>query len=98
MAGFQAWQTGEKGTIIGKEIYSLTKEGGIPKGEANTLQTMLAMAITGEAKAASRNARRDGPFAKQVQKFYPYEEFHGGKIDDICAVVAIVVGTAQPPG
>ncbi|KAL8865036.1 MAG: hypothetical protein Q9174_007109 [Haloplaca sp. 1 TL-2023] len=98
MAGFQAWQTGEKGTIIGKEIDALTDEGGIPIGGENTLQTMLAMAITGEAKAASRNARRDGPFAKQVQKFYPHEDFHGGKVDDICVVVAIVVGTPESNG
>lgn len=95
MAGFQAWQTGEKGTTIGKGLKVLTEEGGIPKEKENTLQAMLAVAITGEAKAASLNSRRDGPFAKQVQRFYPHEDFHGGKVDDICVVVAVVVDAAE---
>jgi protein phosphatase PTC7 len=33
----------------------------------------------------------DGPFAKEVQKYYPNEDWRGGKVDDICVVVAIVV-------
>ncbi len=33
---------------------------------------------------------RDGPFAKEVKKYYPNEAWHGGKVDDICVVVAVV--------
>ncbi|KAL8810959.1 MAG: hypothetical protein Q9200_002176 [Gallowayella weberi] len=95
MTGFQAWQASEKGTIIGEELDKLTNKGGIPKEKEDTLQTLLAVAITGEAKAASQNSRRDGPFAKEVQKFYPHEEFHGGKVDDICVVVAVVVDASK---
>ncbi|KAL8992034.1 MAG: hypothetical protein Q9169_007426 [Polycauliona sp. 2 TL-2023] len=95
MTGFQAWQGSDRGTTVGKELAALTEAGGIPKEKENSLQTMLAIAITGEAKAASQNDRRDGPFAKEVQKFYPREDFHGGKVDDICVVVAVVVNTSQ---
>ena len=91
MTGFHAWETGEKGTSVSERILDLTHEGGIPKQYENTLQTLLAVNVVGEAKAASMNSKRDGPFAKEVQKFYPHENFHGGKVDDICVIVAIVV-------
>lgn len=91
MTGFQAWRAGDEGTEIGEQLDALTQEGGIPKEKENTLQTMLAVAITGEAKAASLDTRRDGPFAKEVHKFYPHEDYHGGKVDDITVVVAVVV-------
>ncbi|KAI0890512.1 protein serine/threonine phosphatase 2C [Annulohypoxylon maeteangense] len=55
-----------------------------------TLQSALAVEIAGAAKLASVNEEVDGPFAKEVQKYYPRENWHGGKIDDIC-VIAIVV-------
>lgn len=95
MTGFQAWQGSYRGTTVGKDLATLTKEGGVPKEKENSLQTMLAVAITGEAKAASQNDRRDGPFAKEVQRFYPHEDFHGGKVDDICVVVAVVVDASE---
>ena len=88
MQDVQAWTASEQGLdlsvsdIIGK----LTAE-----GSSHSLQTRLAVAITGEAKRASLSSDADGPFARQVQKYYPHEEFHGGKVDDICVVVAIVV-------
>jgi len=88
---FQAWVTGEKGTTVSENLHQLTQEGGIPKRHENTLQTFLAVNIVGEAKAASMDTRRDGPFAKEVQRYYPQESYHGGKVDDICVVVAIVV-------
>ena len=91
MTAFQAWQVGEKGLEISDQIRNLTIEGGIPKENENTLQTLLAITIAGEAKLASLDARRDGPFAKEVKKFYRNEDYHGGKVDDICALVAIVV-------
>ena len=91
MTGFQAWETSERGMTISNSIHTLTETGGIPKEFENSLQATLAVAITGEAKLASLSTKTDGPFAKEVQKYYPHEEFHGGKVDDICVVVAIVV-------
>jgi len=91
MTGFQAWEAGEKGLTVSENIHALTQKGGIPKKYEDSLQAALAVAITGEAKLASLNTKADGPFAKEVQKYYPHEEFHGGKVDDICVVVAIVV-------
>lgn len=91
MTGFQAWNTGKKGTTVSKEIDNLTQDGGIAKQHETNLQTLLAVNIVGEAKAAGMDTKRDGPFAKEVQKLYPQENYHGGKVDDVCAIVAIVV-------
>ena len=91
MTGFQAWKTGEKGTTVSERILALTQDGGIPRQYENNLQTLLAVNVVGEAKAASTNNKRDGPFAKEVQKLYPHENFHGGKVDDVCVVVAVVI-------
>lgn len=55
-----------------------------------SLQSSLAVDITGEAKAASLSLRRDGPFAREVQRRYPDEKWSGGKSDDICVVVVVV--------
>jgi protein phosphatase PTC7 len=55
------------------------------------LQGAIAAAVAGEAKTQSLNARRDGPFAKEVQRFYPEDNFHGGKVDDICVIALIPV-------
>ncbi|KAL8688020.1 MAG: hypothetical protein Q9218_005963 [Villophora microphyllina] len=91
MTGFQGWKAGQQGTEVGEELGALTQEGGIPKEKENTLQTSIAVAITGEAKAASLDTKRDGPFAKEIHKFYPHEDYRGGKVDDITTVVALVV-------
>ncbi|KIW83428.1 hypothetical protein Z517_02673 [Fonsecaea pedrosoi CBS 271.37] len=56
-----------------------------------TLQSVLAAAIVGEAKNASLNAKRDGPFAKEMQKQFPYDPWHGGKVDDIAVLVIVAV-------
>ncbi|KAI4118251.1 MAG: hypothetical protein LQ345_001670 [Seirophora villosa] len=98
MSTLNAWQTGGKGTIVGNDLEALTKEGVIPSKEDISLQTRLAKVIARKAKAASQDRRRDGPFAKEVQKFYPHENFHGGKVDDICVVVAVVVGANDAAG
>ncbi|CAK7272629.1 Protein phosphatase 2C 7 [Sporothrix epigloea] len=59
-------------------------------GNVVTLQSLIATQITGAAKAASVNTKLDGPFAKEVKRYYPRETWHGGKVDDICVVVAVV--------
>lgn len=69
----------------------LTRDGGIPTTE-RTLQAALAIAVAGEAKIASLDKKRDGPFAREVQRHYPGEDWRGGKVDDISVVVAVVVG------
>ncbi|KAK3372470.1 phosphatase 2C-like domain-containing protein [Podospora didyma] len=61
-----------------------------------TLQSLLAVEIVGAAKSASMNAKLDGPFAKEVKKYYPHEVWRGGKEDDICAVVVIVSEEGTP--
>ena len=86
MQDVQAWTATEDGLSVSDTIGNLT-----PEGSDHSLQTRLAVTITREAKIASLNTRTDGPFAKQVQKYYPHDNFHGGKVDDICVVVAIVV-------
>ncbi|MCJ1394887.1 hypothetical protein MMC18_007767 [Xylographa bjoerkii] len=91
MTGFNGWMDGKDGVAASDQLDVLTTEGGIAKDRENTLQALLAVAITGEAKAASENAKLDGPFAREVQKYYPGEDWHGGKVDDICVVVAVVV-------
>ncbi|KAF3360326.1 Alpha-1,2 glucosyltransferase ALG10 [Verticillium dahliae VDG1] len=57
---------------------------------AVTLQSVLATELVAAAKAASVNRKLDGPFAKEVQKWYPHENWRGGKVDDIVVVVALV--------
>lgn len=92
MAGFRAWTTTDKaGTLVSDTLGELTRAGGIPKQHEDSLQALLAVQIVGEAKAASENSKADGPFAREVQRYYPQEDFHGGKVDDICVVVAVVV-------
>jgi protein phosphatase PTC7 len=56
-----------------------------------TLQSVLAAAIVGEAKTASLSAKRDGPFAKEMQKQFPFDPWHGGKVDDIAVLVVVPV-------
>lgn len=89
MRNLQAWVVGGYGVGVGDALGSLTKNSAI--GDLVPLQTALAMAITAEAKSASLNTKVDGPFAREVQRYFPNERYHGGKIDDICVVVAVVV-------
>ncbi|KAJ9615496.1 Protein phosphatase 2C 7 [Cladophialophora chaetospira] len=56
-----------------------------------TLQSVLAAAIVREAKNASESSKRDGPFAKEMQKQFPYDPWHGGKVDDISVLVVVAV-------
>lgn len=94
MLGFQAWITGDNGTTVTDRLANLTTKSGIPKKtHEDTLQSLLAVNVVAEAKRASENTRRDGPFAKEVKKHYPHDNYHGGKVDDICVVVAVVVDT-----
>ncbi|KAK4181727.1 phosphatase 2C-like domain-containing protein [Triangularia setosa] len=78
---------GEKGCVVEEDIKGLTRV----EGEKEvTLQGMLATEIVKAAKQASMDPKLDGPFAKEVKKYYPHEVWRGGKEDDICVVVVVV--------
>ncbi|PYH46632.1 type 2C protein phosphatase PTC7 [Aspergillus saccharolyticus JOP 1030-1] len=62
-----------------------------PRDQVYTLQSLIAATIAGEAKLASTDMRRDGPFAKEAQRYYPGDWYRGGKVDDISVVVIIAV-------
>lgn len=91
-----AWRHEERKSDVGLGLERMTKDDGVGDGkEKSSLQTQLAVAVVSEAKAASIDQRRDGPFAREVKKHYPAENWHGGKVDDICVVVAVIVETSR---
>ncbi|KHO00625.1 5-azacytidine resistance protein azr1 [Metarhizium album ARSEF 1941] len=101
MVSSGAWKmTPSGGVRVADSIDSLTRPSSFfAEAEADsagkpsrtvTLQSLLATELVGAAKTASVNTKVDGPFAKEVQKYYPHEQWHGGKVDDICVVVAVV--------
>ncbi|KAH8593239.1 5-azacytidine resistance protein-like protein azr1 [Bisporella sp. PMI_857] len=93
MIDARAWEHTEEGIQVSPRLRQLTDTDDGKSGveEIPSLQNFLAVGITSEAKAASMNTKLDGPFAKEVQRYYPNEHWRGGKVDDICVVVAIVV-------
>jgi len=95
MLQLQGWVIPEAGSAdVSPDFGTLAKKAvmKIPSKEDTItgLSALLAAAITHEAKEASLNGKRDGPFAKEVQRHYPEENWRGGKPDDICTVVAVV--------
>lgn len=92
MAGVGAWEATEQGTRVKPDLSALTLPvtGEGAEAVTTTLQSLLATQITSAAKAASVNTKLDGPFAKEVKKYYPRETWRGGKVDDICVVVVVV--------
>ncbi|EEH46410.1 uncharacterized protein PADG_02508 [Paracoccidioides brasiliensis Pb18] len=66
--------------------------------QLHTLQSLLALSIVRQAKVASVDHHRDGPFAKQAQRYRTLDKFRGGKVDDICVVIVVAVeeGRAGP--
>ncbi|KFX96791.1 hypothetical protein O988_05161 [Pseudogymnoascus sp. VKM F-3808] len=93
MVGANAWTHSDEGIKVTDRLsdYILKDTSGGPDKSVKSLQSFLAMGIASAAKAASINRRVDGPFAKEVQKHYPHEMWSGGKVDDICVIVAVVV-------
>ena len=94
-----AWIMPEAGGVrVTDSLDSLVQ---LPEGEegrtkkALTLQSLLATEIVMAAKHASMNTKLDGPFAKEVQKYYPHENWHGGKVDDICVITVVVKEEAK---
>lgn len=103
-----AWvdTTGE-GIVASEKIDALTTSGGLglpssssssssPKSASfGSLQGLLAASIVAEAKLASIDVRRDGPFAKEAQRYHPGHWYKGGKVDDICVVVVVAVESSS---
>ena len=98
MARAGAWTSTDRGIQVASDLrpYTSAGENTTPTETTPTLQTMLATEIVGAAKAASLNRKLDGPFAKEVKKYYPHEVWHGGKEDDICTVVVLVSEEEAP--
>ncbi|KAI0203842.1 protein serine/threonine phosphatase 2C [Astrocystis sublimbata] len=96
MTRAEAWKPGDGGIRVVDDLRLFTQpENDSYEGEGRrvvTLQSALAIEIAAAAKAASVNQQRDGPFAKEVHKYYPQENWHGGKVDDICVVVLVAAG------
>lgn len=97
MTGFDGWVTSNAtnkrrgGELVpGKKLREITSDGGIAVRDG-TIQRLIATAVAAEAKMTSMDQKRDGPFAREVHKYYPSEDFHGGKVDDICVIVAVIV-------
>jgi protein phosphatase PTC7 len=91
MVDLGAWVENDGAIEVGQDLAKLVHAGSAQKAGKTSLQAKVAVAIGKEAKATGLNTRRDGPFAKEVQKAYPGENWHGGKPDDIAVVIAIVL-------
>jgi len=91
MVDIGAWVDKDGTMEVGPKLRELAQADRDGKADRKSLQAKLAVAITKGAKETGLNTRRDGPFAKEVQKHYPGEHWHGGKPDDIATVVALVV-------
>ncbi|KAL5121265.1 Protein phosphatase 2C 7 [Pleosporales sp. CAS-2024a] len=91
MVDMGAWVENDGAIAVGKHLAQLVHAGSKQKAGKDSLQAKVATAIAREAKSTGLNTRRDGPFAKEVQKAYPGENWHGGKPDDIAVVVAVVL-------
>ncbi|KAI9837691.1 MAG: hypothetical protein M1837_002706 [Sclerophora amabilis] len=93
MTELRAWEPSEDGIIVGDRLSKLAQrvETSSNRPQGVTLQSILATAIAGKAKMASLDTKIDGPFAKEVHRYFPLDNYHGGKVDDICVVVAIVL-------
>ncbi|KAK4188530.1 protein phosphatase 2C 7, mitochondrial [Podospora australis] len=102
-----AWASTERGVQVPTDLKPYTEvegqqeteEGGDetkPQKPPVTLQGAIATEIVSAAKRASLDPKLDGPFAKEVKKYYPHEVWRGGKEDDICVVVVVVSEEGVP--
>lgn len=91
MVQHKAWIEKDGAMEVGHDLAALAQAGSDRKADRTSLQARLAVAIAKEAKQTGLDTRRDGPFAKEVQRYYPGENWHGGKPDDIAVVIAVVV-------
>ena len=84
-----AWEKNpQQGFVVHDKI---TRRVRTSTNDHRSLQSRIASSIVGEAKSASLNQKRDGPFAKAWAKEEPLDPYHGGKVDDITVLVIISV-------
>lgn len=95
MVDLGAWVDNNGAIDVGQNLAKLVQADATKQAGKTSLQAKVAVAIAKEAKETGLNTRRDGPFAKEVQKAYPGENWHGGKPDDIAVVVAVVLEAAM---
>lgn len=87
-----AWErTEDKGFVVSNKVATLIPPQHNEQNPRPSLASVIASHIAGEAKIASMDRKRDGPFAKAVQREYPMDRWHGGKVDDITVLVMIAV-------
>ncbi|PHH80930.1 hypothetical protein CDD82_1434 [Ophiocordyceps australis] len=104
MVSSGAWKMTRCGSVCAADSIEslvrplLSKHHGSAVGKSTTLQSRLATELVTAAKAASINTKVDGPFAKESKKYYPHDQWRGGKVDDICVVVAVVSEERTDPG
>ncbi|KAJ6172268.1 hypothetical protein N7470_001335 [Penicillium chermesinum] len=83
-----AWTVSpESGINVSDNLCDLTRPGGL----ASAFPPPSGQSSTKETKIASLDYRRDGPFAKEAQRYYPGDYYRGGKVDDICVLVLVAV-------
>ncbi|KAI4601461.1 hypothetical protein KJ359_011590 [Pestalotiopsis sp. 9143b] len=91
-----AWKSSSGGIRVVDDLAPFTQAEDAAQRPA-TIQAAIALEIAMTAKVLSLNRRIDGPFAKEVQRWYPQEDWHGGKVDDICVVVVVVSEDGKTP-
>lgn len=103
MTSSGAWQMTESGSIrVASDLEKFVKSPEKNPADdpsappARTLQSTLATSLTAAAKKASLDRKSESPFSKEVKAAYPNEHWDGGKVDDICVVVAVVCEDTQP--
>lgn len=83
----KAWEAGEDGIAPTPRLKYIADD---------DLVTSVATTLVALAKKRSQDTKLDGPFAKEVQRLYPTENYHGGKVDDICVVAVVVLEVCAP--
>ena len=58
--------------------------------KSQSLQRQLAIELVDAARLAASDTKRVSPFAKGSRQAWPEDPWQGGKMDDICVVVAVV--------
>ncbi|KAK6533010.1 hypothetical protein TWF281_007174 [Arthrobotrys megalospora] len=85
-------ETPEHGIQIGQDLSRLVDD----DMEKPSIQAAIAKKVASKAKDMSVNTKVDGPFAKEVRRYFPGEVYHGGKRDDICVLCCVVVEWTVP--
>ncbi|KAJ6257770.1 hypothetical protein Dda_7559 [Drechslerella dactyloides] len=88
------WVESGQGIQVGPNLSSIVDEEIATPEKA--VQSVIARKVASRAKDISVNTKIDGPFAKEVRRYFPGEVYHGGKRDDICVLCCVVVEWAVP--